>query len=147
MAASDDRGLLSNFVEHVWHWLRACYLRDQRPPDESWPIIEISPDLHNYAVSAWHEFEKNYPLDRLLEPIWNASDDVLMSHGLYGAQLRYKLHLVHRAAERARSGHRGLKRRFIEIVDNIIDSLGPTGLAGGLKELKDALVGSLPENE
>jgi hypothetical protein len=86
-------------------------------------------------------------MEKRLGPIRNASDSVLTSHGLYGAQLRYKLHLVRRTAERAQFGQRNLKRRFIEIADNIIDSLDPTGLAGGLKELKDALVGSLSENE
>lgn len=149
MVTDDDRKILQNFVRRVWYWLRGCYLGEESMPgDMPWPIIPVDKELRDYAAKAWYEFEKEYPPDRLVAPISEAKDEVLISHGLYGAQLHYKLLLVKRAADKARSGNRpGLKRRFIDLVDNVIDSLGPTGLAGGLKELKDALVGSLPESE
>ena len=144
----EDIKLLREFVSKVYLWLSICYLgrgeKDHRSP---WTEIPVHPELRDFAMPAWTEFSKEYPLERLLEPIKNTREAVavLKSHGLYGAQLRYKLHLVEFASGNARRGARGWRKKLIEFIDNILDSLGPTGIAGGLKELKDALTGSLPD--
>lgn len=147
MPNAQDREHLKGFVSHVWHWLKDCYTEEGYHGSLAWPFIPIDPELVDDARKAWHDFEHDFPLERLLEPLDSAPDEVLVAHGLYGAQLHYKLKLVKVAARKSRAGDRGWKKRFIELVDNLIDSLNATGLAGGLKELKDALVGSLPGGE
>jgi hypothetical protein len=139
---------LRNFVSKVYHWLRACYIGEtsvEKPI--RWPLIPVHPDLAESAVQAWKEFEEEYPIDRLLSPLdperkelWN----ILESHGLLRAQLKYKLNLVEMVAKNA-FGFTKWKQKFISVIDIIIESLGATGIAGGLKELKDALTVSLPD--
>ena len=143
----EDINKLRKFVSEVYRWLRVCYLGESSAEDRPrWPVIQVHPKLADFAVPAWKEFEEKYPIDKLLSPLNPARKDlgdILVAHGLYGAQLRYKLHLVEMTAASV-SEFTGWKRKFIGIIDNIIDSLGPTGIAGALKELKDALTGSLP---
>jgi len=144
----EDINLLKDFVSEVYRWLRFCYLGKPRAEPSRWPSIEIRPELEDLSVPAWEEFKDRYPLEKLLAPIDSENkvlQDILFSHGLYGSQLRYKLHLVEMAAEKARAGLAGWKRKLIDIIDVVIDSLSPTGIAGALKELKDALTGSLPD--
>jgi len=145
----EDINLLRDFVSEVYRWLRVCYLGESSTEKQPrWPTIPVKKDLENLAVSAWKEFEEQYPLEKLLSPLnpeRKELEEILVSHGLYGAQLRYKLHLVETTANASVSKFTGWRRKLIGIIDNIIDSLGPTGIAGALKELKDALTGSLPD--
>lgn len=141
-----DIGLLKDFVSKVYLWLSICYSGEEDKYERSpWPVIPVQKEFLNFAGPAWREFSEQYPLEKLLARIERARVNVLISHGLYGTQLRYKLHLVDVASHNAKRGVRGWRKRLIELIDIIIDSLGPTGIAGGLKELKDALAGSLPE--
>lgn len=144
----EDINRLRDFVAEVYHWLRVCYLgQSSTEKQPRWPVIPVKPDFADLAVSAWKEFEEQYPLDKLLSPLNPERKDlenILVSHGLYGAQLSYKLHLVETTANESVSKFTGWRRKLIDIIDNIINSLGPTGIAGALKELKDALTGSLP---
>ncbi len=91
--------------------------------------------------------KKNTPLEELLKPLDPKRKDlegILKAHGLHGAQLSYKLRLVDLAATKS-LGITGWRRKLIDLIDNVIDSLNPVGIAGALKELKDALKGNLPD--
>lgn len=145
----EDINLLKDFVSEVYRWLRACYVGEisEKEPCR-WPVIQIEPELTDFAVPAWREFEEQYPLKKLLAPLDSERKDleeILVSHGLYGRQLRYKLRLVEVAAGNVAAGFTGWRRKLIGTIDNVIDSLGPTGIAGALKELKDALNSILPD--
>ncbi len=141
-----DVRLLKDFISNVYLWLSICYSEEPEKYERSpWPVISAPPELLEIARQAWREFSEEYPLERLLARIERARVNILISHGLYGAQLRYKLDLVDVASRKAKKGVKGWRKKLIELIDVIIDSLGPTGIAGGLKELKDALTGWLPE--
>jgi hypothetical protein len=146
MKMDKDIELLREFVLKVYLWLNICYLsRGDMNKQSPWTVIPVRQELRELAEPAWVEFSREYPLEKLLRPITKEREGVLKSHGLYGAQLRYKLHLVELASRNAQLGILGWRKKLIELIDNILDSLDPTGLAGGLKELKDALAGSLPD--
>ena len=141
-----DVRLLKDFISNVYLWLGICYSGEPEKYERSpWPVISAPPELLEIARQAWREFSEEYPLERLLARIERARVNILISHGLYGAQLRYKLRLVEIASRKAKPGFKGWRKKLIETIDIIIESLGPTGVAGGLKELKDALTGWLPD--
>ncbi|MBI2516419.1 MAG: hypothetical protein HYV95_05835 [Opitutae bacterium] len=139
-----ERKQMSLFIRDLYHWLGRCYGADQPGPD--WPLFEIAPELKDIAYKAWLEFTKYHPLEKLNDAIQNARDAHIENHGLHGAQLSYKFGLVQLATERAASGAPAWKRKLLDLLDNLLESIGE-GLPGfgALKEMKDALVGSLPE--
>ena len=62
---------------------------------------------------------------------------------MYGSQLEYKLKVIEHCAEKVRIGFGGWKDKFIDIIDNFLDSIDLSGIGGALKELKDALKASI----
>ena len=143
----NDIELLRKFVKNVYLWLGYCYLGQPGTDNEVlWTRIPILSEHEKLGVLAWEEFSKEYPLKKLLEPLKDTDElrAVLKSHGLYGNQLSYKLHLVEFASGKAQNST-GWRKKLIELIDNILGSLEPTGIAGGLKEMKDGLTGSLPD--
>ena len=94
------------------------------------------PDLRDLAREAWREMMD----DRLFQTVHNrlgeSSEDRLRSHGLYGNQLRFKWRVVAHWLARWRDG--GLLRDFIDVVDDLLESiLSAAGAGGAIKEIKD----------
>jgi hypothetical protein len=151
----DDREIdeLKRFVTNVYVWLSWCYGVGLEKREPVWPVITVKEELRELARRAWIEFAKTYPWDgdspsSLIEPISRHRSEVLVAHGLYGEQLNFKLQVIELAARKVRSRTRGVsswRKRLIDAIDVVVDSLGPTGLAGGLKELKDILAVAMVE--
>lgn len=154
---NEDIQKLRAFLTAVYDWLERSYNTDAPGSGarDAWPSIPVDRDFADVALAAWNEFKEAHPLRSFLDKVSPDLADgdrqallaTLSDHGLTGAQLAYKLHLVEHAAANARAGMFGWKRRLIDLIDIIIGSLSPTGIAGALKELKDALVGSLPAKD
>jgi hypothetical protein len=145
---NEDIEKLQRFVRDVYLWLKACYI-GQKPSDlpRRWPLIRLPPELARKGREAWDEFERDHPLEHFMTRIAAPSArDALVAHGLYGNQLVYKLELVEYVAERS-SVWKRWRDKFIDVLDIIIDSLEPTGIAGALKELKDALRACSPSDD
>ena len=139
---------LEDFVASVYRWLETCYTGSSNltSPAE-YPVIPIRPGLRQLAKEAWVEFSKDMPLHRLLERIRSVSAIAFQEFGLWGAQLRYKLATIAHASDMAFAGLSGWKKKLLDLIDNLLDSiLKAIGVGEALKELKDALTDSLPEN-
>lgn len=147
-----DLKKLRKFISNVFVWLEHCYTgKLPEKKKQKWPPIPIDPRLVHVARPAWDEFSQNNTADELIKDLdlINPTGDTkekLEDHGLTGKQLKYKLYLVKFAAWGATFGLPGWKLKLINVIDNLLNSLDPTGVAGALKEMKDALVASVPDN-
>ena len=147
----NDHQKIQKFIAQVYAWLDACYASSFRASTESgspWPPIRVHRQLQELATRAWREYERDHPLADLHRRIAELSDETLVKHGLYGAQLEYKLATIDFAAHRAATGMSGWLRKLLELIDNLLESiLKALGVDSALKEIKDALLASLPDDE
>jgi len=143
----NDREKIQQFLDGVYLWLAASYGRPSgRPPP--WPAIGIHARFAQLALEAWLEYLEGHPLDRLQRAVAQASQSDLQRYGLAGAQLSYKLAIIEFAGERAALGTPGWLRRLLELIDNLLESiLKALNVDDALNEIKDALLGSLPDDE
>jgi hypothetical protein len=134
-----DKQLILEFVHDLYDWLEISFLHKRS--DHKWPVIYVIEELREDAKAAWVQFKEDYPKKIFTRSISHFQKKRLTSHGLYGAQLRYKLHTVKIAANKAKLKQQGWKRKLLEILDNFLESIGD-GLPGygALKELKDSLL-------
>jgi len=145
----DDREKLQKFIAQVYAWLDASYAASFRASAESgspWPPIRAHHQLQELATAAWREYERDHPLADLQRRIAQLPQETLVSHGLYGTQLEYKLATVDFAANRAARAMPGWLRKLLELIDNLLESiLKALGADNALKEIKDAMLASLPD--
>jgi len=136
----NDKKLILEFIHDLHSWLKISLLH-LKNKEHKWPIIPVREDLVQEATSAWQEFEKDFPPERFTKSITRFGEKRLRAHGLYGAQLRYKLKAVEIAADDGIKGIKGWKRKLIDMLDILLESIG-SGLPGygALKELKDTLL-------
>jgi hypothetical protein len=134
------------FLAHLYAWLAASY---GVPAGESpWPLISVRSELQDVAAAAWRDYQRGYPLGALQLHVLELSPDTLRRHGLYGAQLTYKLATIDFAASQAFKGLSGWLRKLLELIDNLLESiLKALGVDDALKEIKDSLLVSLPDDE
>ena len=98
-------------------------------------------DLLPLARAAWaQDVDQQFGVvaDEVQDPDCVA-DDAILEHGLFGAQLQFKLAVVRRWYQRWRHGMCSVHRLLVKVND-ILDSI-PGG--GGLAEFKDATDGAL----
>ena len=136
-----DRDALKNFVESTQSLLDEL-VRYGGP--EKAPRL-IPKDITELMEAAWPPV--NSELTRLSERIANAPESSLISHGLYGAQLKFKLAVIDRIRRRffASISEKWLKR-LLKAIDNLIDSLSAAlGIGAMAKEFKVAIEDLLEE--
>jgi hypothetical protein len=104
-------------------------------------------EMRKELQEAWMEFSEDFNLDQVKARIYEAPQELLQTHGLYGGQLRAKLSLFRRRLERFFLG-RGTKTllRLIDAADTVLDSIiAATGLDEAIKEIKDLLRNSIDD--
>lgn len=134
-----DKELIAQFITRLYEWLEACLNGEQQK--HPWPFISPRPELRDFAVAAWNEFKKDFPKQRLINASAENYSSMRKNHGLYGKQLAYKLRIIELASEDGKEGKPGWKRKLLDVIDNLLESVGD-GLPGfgALKELKDSLL-------
>ena len=135
----EDKKLILEFIYKIYDWLEISFLNKE--PKHSWPIIRIREELKEQAKAAWVQFKEDYPKETFNRSISHFRKKRLTSHGLYGAQLEYKLKVIEFAAKNAKLELKGWKRKLLDMLDNLLESIGD-GLPGygALKELKDTIL-------
>ncbi len=135
---NNDKQLILKFVHELYDWLEISFLHKRS--DHKWPVIYVREELRKDAKEAWLQFRKDFPKKTFNRSISHFRKKRLTAHGLYGAQLKYKLNTVKIAVNDAESRRQGWKRNLLDILDNLLESIGD-GLPGygALKELKDSL--------
>jgi hypothetical protein len=138
---------LQDFVARVYAWLAASYSSSGLSIVGSpWPPVRVHHQLREIAAAAWREFERDHPLEVLQGRVAELSEETVVRYGLYGEQLKYKLATIDFAASRV--GISGWLRKLLELIDNLLESiLKALNVDDALKEIKDALLASLPDEE
>lgn len=135
---NNDKQLILGFVHDLYDWLEISFLHKRS--EHKWPVIYVIEDLREDAEAAWAQFKEDYSKKTSTRSVSHFSKRRLTSHGLYGVQLKYKLQTVEIAANNVKSKKPGWKKKFLDVLDNLLESIGD-GLPGygALKELKDSL--------
>jgi len=141
---NNDKGLILEFVHDLYDWVEISFLHKRS--DHKWPVIYVRQELWEDAVAAWLQFRENFPKKTFKRSISHFGKKRLIAHGLYGAQLKYKLSTVKVAVTEGKSRRQGWERKLLDILDNLLESIGD-GLPGygALKELKDSLLLGIDE--
>ena len=139
-----DKKLIMEFVHDLYDWIETSFINNQSI--HKWPVIHIRNDLRADAKTAWLQFKKDFPKETFMRSISHFQKKRLTAHGLYGAQLKYKLNTVKIASKKAINKPPGWERKLLDILDNLLESIGD-GLPGfgALKELKDSLLLGIDE--
>jgi hypothetical protein len=109
----------------------------------------FEPTLVNPLRQAWKELEETQEFGRLETAVRDAALDKIRGHGLSGQQFEYKRQVVRRWYDRyTQRPIARLVHRLLDVVDNVLDSLiDVTGVGGAIKEFKEAIAGSLEDDE
>ena len=139
-----DKKLILEFVHELYDWLEISFLNERS--DHKWPVIYVREELREDAKAAWLQFKEDFPKKTFTRSISHFQKKRLTAHGLYGAQLKYKLNTVKIASKKAINKPPGWERKLLDILDNLLESIGD-GLPGfgALKELKDSLLLGIDE--
>lgn len=134
-----DREKILKFIHDLYYWLDISLTHQKAK--HKWPIIYVRDDLLDKSKAAWFEFRQDYSIEMFVRSVSHFSKNRLVKHGLYGAQLDYKLKTVEVVVEEGKQKTKGWKRKLLDILDNLLESIG-SGLPGygALKELKDTLL-------
>jgi hypothetical protein len=134
-----DKQIILGFVNDLYEWLEISFLHKRS--EHKWPVIYVIEELREDAKAAWLQFQEDYPKKAFTRSVSHFSKKRLTSHGLYGAQLKYKLHTVEIAANNVKSKQQGWKKKLLDVLDNLLESIGDSLPGyGALKELKDSLL-------
>ena len=94
--------------------------------------------------AAWTEARPNF--DGAIDRLSNLDLDRLRQHGLYGRQLRFKLAVIRFFYSRYLGVGRGILRKLIDIIDDLLKSLlDAMGTGGAISEIKDFIKDSLDD--
>lgn len=123
---------LSKFLHGVRQFLGQLVQSNESPKYEPLFVPDLLPDMR----AAWEEVSRYS--SRLEEAVLSISDAAIVSHGLSGPQLRFKLNVVRYChALYLRLGRRVL-RKLLDAIDNLLDSIDVPG-SGLVSEFKKAL--------
>jgi hypothetical protein len=131
--AGNGRPSLHAFVIAVRDFLNELVTDNQDPSGQFLFAEELLPELR----AAWHEIYQEF--QRIAEATHQISDAGIHEHGLYGAQLRFKLSVIRFLHRRYTDlGGRGPLRRLLGAINTLLKSiLSAIGAGEGIKEIKD----------
>ena len=139
----DARNKLSEFLQFVYKLLQRLALEQRDPKGQQLFLKEIEPLIKD----AWEEFENDFTLGESIDRIQRLASSQLREHGLYGNQLNLKIRVV-RFWNVAFEKFGGAKffKKLIGAIDTLLESLiGPTGIPGAVKEIKDIMADSVDD--
>jgi hypothetical protein len=136
----DAKGYLSNFVIWLHDFLSTA--RDELTNPSFRVLFEDQIDLFPEAFAEVNKDQLFPILDQLIQ---QADPDTIIKHGLYGAQLKWKLSNINFHFSRFIENRKAsLLDRLLSSIDTLLDSIldaVPGGSA--IKELKEALQDSI----
>lgn len=140
--ADQARRDIFGFIRHVLEVLDSIIKEPYGP--EGPLVLE---EMLNPLNEAWAEFQQDFDLRVAEERVFDASDQSLQEHGLYGAQSAgkrrlFKIRLGMFNGQRTKRGLLWLLDSIDTYLDSIIDA---TGLSKALKEIKDMLRNSIDD--
>lgn len=109
----------------------------------------VEQTLRPILNEAWKEILAAGYFEQLEAAATNAPKKAIQDHGLYGKQAELKRAVIGRAYDRyrARPGTQLLKR-LLQAIENFLKSvLAALGVGAAVDEFKDALMGSLEDEE
>ena len=137
MAIRDDKEMLHQFISELFEWLEWCHQSRGGESPAGWPILHPLNHLQGYAAEAWSQFSTMQPQEMFHGQLEEVSERAMISAGLLGAQLLYKLQLLRDRALAALTGGSRARERFAGLLETLLDSLldllGAPGTA--IKEL------------
>ncbi len=141
---ASGRGSIQRLIQFV----RATYevlgklVESERDPQEQLLFLE---ELLPPMRAAWREVRPHFEeLERAIDAL---PDQQIYRHGFSEGQLDFKLGVVASWWNRfsARGGRR-IAKKLLDAIDNVLDSLiDATGVGGAIKEIKDAINGSIED--
>ena len=119
-------------------------------------LVQSNRDLHGRPLfleqlldamrQAWQEVNQQEHFPRVANGIGNLSDEQLHNHGLSGRQLTFKLSVIRFFHGRYLSAGKGILRKFLNIIDDLLKSvLEAVGAGGAISEIKDFIKDSVDE--
>ena len=142
----DSADLRANFVGYVKCFLGYIVHNYREEYVGNLPIYD---NIQQRMEAAWHEALELKEIQELEEEVKNLCGNIVARHGLSGAQLMFKLANVAWWSQKVEEATtRGMRiafqdRLFISI-DSLLETiLAATGSGSALKEMKEAIWGSL----
>jgi|GEM_PF-2620916 hypothetical protein len=105
--------------------------------------------LRNEMLAAWEEAQVHF--DLAIERAENSylrlqPGNALYEHGLYGRQLRFKLAVIRYFYGQYLSVGKGILKKLIEMIDDLLKSiLDAIGAGGAISEIKDFIKDSIDD--
>lgn len=140
----DPRATLRRFIETVRQFLDELIFEGRDPTGE--PLFHEV--LFSSMGPAWEEahplFDDVIDVIRSTDRPSRLSNEAIVSHGLWGAQLRFKLSVIRYLHGRYLALGKGTLRRLLEAIDTLLSSiLSAIGAGEGIKEIKEYIEHSL----
>ncbi len=143
---TDDAVLRRDFVNYTMNLLNYIVANNV---ESNLQITPVHSALATHMQNAWQEWQETSPLfgnlPQLVQEIDNAA---VMDHGLYGAQLRFKLANVEWWSQQVNLAEQNLQTamwianiwRLLESIDTLLESiLAALGVGSALTEIKDSI--------
>jgi hypothetical protein len=142
--SEDPRETLRSFIEALRQFLDELILEGRDPRGE--PLFHDA--LRAYMRPAWEEgrplFAEVVDAIRSRDGRSRLSNEAILSRGLWGAQLRFKLSVFRYLHGRYLTLGKGALRRLLEAIDTLLSSIvSAIGGAEGIKEIQQYIEHSL----
>jgi hypothetical protein len=136
----DPRPALRAFVLAVRDLLEELARTNADPQGRPLFYLPLLADLR----AAWAEAKPAF--DVVAGRIENISDQSIAEHGLSGNQLKFKLNVIRFIYERYLSVGKGIIKKLLDIIDDLLKSiLDAIGGGGAVEEIKDFIKDSVDE--
>jgi hypothetical protein len=141
-AGDDAHDALKRFMMAVREFLDELVQKNQ---DEAGRHLFFE-HLLDAMRDAWKEVNEHEHFPRVANRIGNLTEAQLRDHGLSGRQLTFKMAVIRLFHGRYLSVGKGILRRFLNIIDDLLKSvLEAVGAGGAIAEIKDFIKDSVDE--
>ena len=142
--AEEPRETLRAFIEALRQFLDELILESKDPRGE--PLFYDA--LRSYMRPAWEESRPLFAdlIEAIRSPDGRSrlSNEAILSRGLWGAQLRFKLSVFRYLHGRHLTLGKGALRRLLEAIDTLLSSIiSAVGGCEGIKEIQEYIEHSL----
>ena len=139
---SDPRETLVRFLQAVHDFLNEIVESNHDPRG----LRLFFEELLGPMRQAWQEVEDGHHFQQVEDRIRELPEAKLRDHGLYGRQLTFKLAVIRFFHQRYLSYGKGILRRLLDIIDDLLKSiLDAIGGGGAISEIKDFIKDSVEE--
>lgn len=144
--AEDPRSTLRAFVAALRQFLDELIFENRDPRDEPLFYEALLPSMRPAWEEALPLFEEVLAAIGPTDRSTRLSNEAIISHGLWGAQLRFKLSVIRYLHGRYLGLGKRALRRLLEAIDTLLSSILSAIPAGeGIKEIKEYIEHSLDD--